>query len=188
MGRTRCNVTSGTISLSAGVSDYANAVTAMEILNVFTTSSSQKYPLTHVDTQTLLDMRNSTFQSSPIRWYAYNGFDLFMIYPTPALADTVTLYYVPYPTALSASSDSPVDIPAEYHPAVEYYAFYRAATFSDDTSSQMGQQYLQQYELWIRRLKKRIALAGGRKLPRARITDGREWPFHDRSTYPGGAF
>ncbi len=194
VGRSRCKVSSGTTSLSAGQADYTISG-SMEILNAFVSFAGQNYQLQHVDTETLLNMRNaSVAYTSPARYYAFNGADLLMIYPTPATAasatnpDSVTFYYVPYPTTLSASSDSPSEIPTEYHPAVEYFAFYRGATFTDDQSSQMGQQYLQQYEMWLRRLKKRVALSGGRTLARARIADGRGFPFHDRSRYPGGSY
>jgi hypothetical protein len=194
VSRTRCKVGSATNSLSAGVGDYS-IVGSMELLNVYVTFNGQQYPLQHVDTETLLEMRNaSVVYTSPARYYAFNGVDLLMLWPLPVTAasatspDYISFYYVPYPTTLSASADTPSDVPSEYHPAVEYYALYRGATFTDDTSSQMGAQYLQQYEMLLRRLKRRVALSGGRRLARARVADGRGFPYHDRSTYPGGSF
>jgi hypothetical protein len=107
-----------------------------------------------VSPQEILRLRafSTTFDASnyPAAYYAVTG-NLLMVWPTPSAADVITLYYVPYPTALSGASDDPSDsthggIPAEWHPGIELYAKWQMADSSDDSSSGQGERYRLQYE------------------------------------------
>lgn len=190
--RTGCYVVSATISLSAGTSDYSNAFTAaMDIKTIYTTSGGVNFPISRVDIDTLLQMRQaSSTYSSPTQFFAFAGANLLMVYPTPSIAasasspDTLTAYYIPTPTTLSVSSDTPPEIPGEFHPAVEQYALMRAARYSDDSTSQQGAMYEQSYERWVRRGSRAVAMAGSHRLAPMPRRDSRGVPYHDRSRYP----
>lgn len=190
--RTGCYVTSATLSLSAGTADYSNAFTAaMDIKTIYTTSGGINYPIARVDIDTLLQMRQaSTTYSSPTQFFAFAGANLLMVYPTPANAassstpDQLTAYYVPTPATLSVTSDTPTEIPGEFHPAVEQYALMRAAKYADDSTSQQGAMYAQEYERWVRKGCKAVAMAGSHRLAPMPRRDSRGVPYHDRSRYP----
>jgi len=188
--RTSCQVRCANLTLTVGTSNYTLPTNILRIVSTYQVSSSISYQLQEVNLDDLLALRRATAGNvSPSQYYAVAGADLFLIYPTPASADTVTFYYVPRPATLSASSDTPSEIPSEFHPLVEYFAFYRAATYTDDTSSQLGQQYLQRYEMLIKQMKRDIGLKGNHRLPVASIgSQRRSIPFHDRSVYPGGGY
>ncbi len=191
MLRTNCRVRCANLTLTAGTSNYTLPTSVLKIMTADQVSSGINYQLDQTSLEDILAMRRaSSAYVSPSQYYAVEGSDLFLIYPTPALSsDTVTFYYVPRPATLSVSSDSPSEIPSEFHPLVEYYAFYRAATYTDDSSSQGGQAYLQRYEMLLKQMKRDVGLKGNHRLPRASVRSARQLlPFHDRSTYPGGSY
>lgn len=181
---TRSKVQSATFTLTSGSKDYTMDTEVLSIIDVYITSSSVDYSLVRVAVDTLLEYRRNgaTVQQSPARYYAYAGGNLLMFYPTPNAADTVTVYYVDRPTALSASSDSPSDVPAEYHPLIEWYALWRAADYDDDASSQQGKRYQAMYEQGRGMMRRDLNLKGG-KLPPARVPGvGRRLIPRDNST------
>lgn len=184
--RTSCRQRSGTLTLTAGTADYTLDTTIMRIFNAYVTSGGINYWLEEISVDDLLAMRRASSSNvSPAQYYAVAGADLFLIYPTPAAADTVSIYYVPRPTVLSVSSDSPSEIPAEFHNTVEFYAEARAASMSDDAGSQMGNFYLGRYEQEIKRMRRLVQLKGNHRMPLAsRRSAVSRMPFHDRSTYP----
>lgn len=149
----------------AGTSDYTLDTGILEILDCYTTSNSQNYPLQRVTLSEIIRMRQaSPSSSSPIRYYAVQGGNLFAAYPTPTASGTVTVYYVPRPATLSSGSDTPSEIPTEFHKLVEWYALAEAADFDDDGSSGVGQGYLARYEKGIREARKALTLKGGTRL------------------------
>lgn len=183
--RTGCRVRSANLTMAAGSNDYTLDTSILRIIDAYVQVSSTSYWLDRVSVEEInMLRRTTTASSSPAQYYAVAGADLLMIYPTPATADTLTIYYIPRPATLSLSSDSPSEIPAEFHKAVEFYALREAADLTDDATAQMGASYQQLYEQWIRRIKKWVALKGHHRLPRATINHSRNTvPFHDRSTY-----
>src|SRR5689334_3142602 len=158
--RTSCKVQSAELNLTSGAGDYTVDTDILRIVKATTTSQSVTYDLEERSMDDILAMRNASSTSiSPAQYYAMVGSDLFLIYPTPSSDDdTVTFYYVPRPATLSASSDSPEEIPAEFHKAVEFYALSEAGNFADDGTAQQGLMYLQMYEQWIKRIKKWVGL------------------------------
>jgi len=88
-----------------------------------------------------------------------------MVWPTPSESGTITVYYVPRPATLSSGSDTPSEIPAEFHKLVEWYALAEAADYVDDESSGMGALYLQRYEKGIREALKAVSRKGGKLAP-----------------------
>lgn len=185
--RTRCRVRAATLALTIGTKDYTIDTAVLLILDAYLTMAGIDYPLERVGVDELLTWRRASVGNvSPAQMYAVAGSDLFMIYPTPATADTITFYYVPRPATLSVSSDTPSEVPAEFHPAVTLYADWQLASLADDNSSQNGAAYQARYEQEIRRIKRWVGLKGNNRLPRATIRRNRGAPleYHDRSRYP----
>lgn len=173
---TRCYVTTDTLSLSAGTKDYDLQSSKTSILAINKIVDSNNIPLEHVSPEAIYDRRRAsgTTASSGTRRYAMEGGNLLMIWPTPSASETLTLYVVPRPTALSATADDPSTtslggIPSEYHKAIEMYACYQAADYDDDASSGIGANYLKDYEMEVARIRKALRFKAGRKLSRSRI-------------------
>jgi hypothetical protein len=170
MLRTGIKVQQGNPTLTANEGDYTLDTDILQIIDCYVTSAGQPYSLERVSHFELLALRRSqTSTDSPVRRYATMGANLLLVYPTPAASDELTVYFVPRPVVLTAGGDIPSEIPAEYHPAVEYYALSRLASMRDDQTSAQGQRYDEKYEAWVRRAKKTINLMGGSRLAPARV-------------------
>ena len=165
----RPNIKSTTATLTAGKYDYSMAtdlsVNALAINEVYSQdfSSTVWYQLHRQTPQQILNLRVGTqFQGSPpVRWYAVNGFDTLMVYPTPIAADVLTIYYQPVPAVLALTGDSPTDIPSEYHKTVEFYALAEAGAYINDAPSQNGQAFRLLYQQELILLKKSFRQRGG---------------------------
>lgn len=126
--------------------------------------------------------------TNPSSCYALAGSNLLMVWPTPGDDDVITVYYVPRPVLLTADSDTPTEIPAEFHPAVEQYALWKLASMTDDSSSSNGETYRVQYEGrdgrggMVARIKKHVTQKGGR-LGRAQLHPSRRnrWALYARN-------
>lgn len=184
--RTDCRIRAADMAMTAGVSNYTMDTSIMKIYDAYVTVSGIAYWLEVTTIDEILAMRRTTTANvSPAQFYAVAGSDMLLVYPAPATADTLTIYYVPRPTTLSAGSDTPSEIPSEFHKAVEFYALREAADYSDDSTSQGGMAYQQLYEQWIKRIKKWVWLKGNHRMPRATVRRNRaSIPFHDPSRYP----
>jgi hypothetical protein len=130
----------------------------------------------------------------PAVYYAIVGANVLKVYPTPSAADTITVFYVPRPTAMSAAQ-RPVRhhlrrrARRSIHKAIVLYAEWQAADYRDDESSSQGERYRQLYEDEIKRIRRYVTLHGGRlgkahscirpvvgRLPRVTVTRaGRRW-------------
>jgi len=189
--RSRCKVNCADMTLTANEWRYTLSTTPLAVLEVWTESSAGlTVPFERTTSEHILKLRAglATNNGAPVRYYATEGADLFLVWPTPTSAETVKLLYVPRPTAMSATSDSPSYIPSEHHKALEFYALWQAADYDDDGSSQVGEVYRVQYEGVdgrggiLRRIRQGNRWKGGRSLGPARV--GRRWPIrpHDPST------
>lgn len=186
VNRSDCRIRCATLTLTAGAWKYTLPTTILKIMTCYVATSTGSYPLEMVSEDDIIAMQSASSASiSPAQYYAVAGSDFLLMYPTPASADTLNIFYVPRPAVLSASSDSPSEIPAEFHRLVEYYAEARAASFSDDGGSQMGNSYRALYEQELRRMKRQVWLKGGHRMPLASVRSRiRRLPYHDRSAYP----
>jgi hypothetical protein len=110
----------------------------------------------------LLRRRGGIVTTSRGGYFATQGINKLMLFPTPTEAYNITFYYVPRPTALSASADVPSDIPAEYHKALEFYALSEAADEDDDSTSLMGDRYRLLYEGFVSKARRQKQWRGGR--------------------------
>lgn len=173
--RTSCRVNPATMTLTSGTNDYRLDATVLLVKDAYTTASSQTYPFEQVSPDRLLEMRRgNTGTSSPTSYYALHGSDLLMVYPTPSAADTLNLYYVPRPTAMSDAAHDPSNatyggVPVEFHKAIEYFALAQGADYQNDETSAQGQRYTELYEKELRKVTKYVNVKGNTRLPRATV-------------------
>lgn len=182
--KTGCYVTTTTLALSANTKDYQLATGILDIQRVI---DADNVPLEEVAPDEIFDLRRaaSTTSSTVGLRYAVDGANLFMVYPTPSAAATLTLYYVPRPTVMSAathdpSSVSPTNyggIPTEFHKLIELYALAEGSDYDDDQTAEQGQRYRALFDRGIAEMRRHLSLKGSRKLPRARIGGTRRRPI-----------
>ena len=177
--KTNCKVQTTTISLSSSTSDYTIPSSFLNILEVYTTTSGQAYSMQRSTAEDIIRRRigvSPGFNSSPARYYATQGNDLLMVWPTPSAADSLSVYYVARPTALSVSSDVPSDIPAEFHQLIEYKACAEAADYAEFVVLRYRMvptidptRWFALYEKGLKDLRTSVSKAGGRRLAPVRI-------------------
>lgn len=176
--RSRVHVNCLTVTLTANTWRYNLDTKILAILDITVTDSGTG--------DTLMPMRTTTDDilwrrsrgggdaTSPMQYYALAGHDLLLVYPTPAAADSIDVFYVPRPTALSTSAHDPSNetyggIPSEYHKAVELYACWQAAEYTDHAPSRYGLKFQQDYEAWLVRIRRQARNKGGRYWGAARV-------------------
>lgn len=175
---TGCYVASSALS-GVSTADYTLPTAALELRDLYLTSSGTDYLLERASMDEILRMRRFTPSASgPTRYYALAGHNLLMFYPTPAATDSFTLYYVPYPTALSNSAHTPSNsayggVPDENHNVIEFYALFRLADYDDDSTSQMGERYYALYRQGVADMRRHLSKKGGYRLARARVNPRR---------------
>lgn len=177
--RTGAKVQSDTLTLSASTASYTLSSSVLSVIDVYTLSGSTNYQLQRVTPEQIIRMRTlNTTSSSPTRYYAVSGADLFIVHPQPSAADTVEMIIVKRPAALSASSDTPSDLPSEWHKAIEYYALWQGGDYDDDQSSSQGERYRQTYEQYLSEVKQANQRKGGARLAPAQVNYRRRllWP------------
>lgn len=177
--QTHCKVRGCTMPLTSGTTDYTLDTDILQIKSVYTSGG---VVLERLELTDLLDLRRSSSSgAAPSRYYAVAGSNLITVYPTPGTGESLTVYFVPRPTAMTSSSDTPTDVPAEFHKAIEFYALREAADYDDDQSSYIGRYYDTQYKEHIQRIKKMVFMKGGSRLPVSRLRRGYSTLAHDPS-------
>lgn len=166
--RTHCKVGTTTLNLTAGTGDYTLAASILTTLDLYLTSGGTNYRFERSTPQEILSYRLNAATSIP-RCYAVAGANLLMLYPVPLSADTLTIYQVAAPTALSAGTDVPSDVPAEQHKLIEWYACWRGADYDDDSTSNQGDRYKTMYLDGIKEFRRLIQRKGGSRLAPARL-------------------
>lgn len=171
--RTHCYIVSATSTLTAGVYEYDLDSSILAIDEIWVSASGVGgHELERVDSRTV--KRNvaysQTVQGTPYM-YALLGANRLVVFPVPNAADTMTQWYVPRPTAMSAGANDPSTatyggIPAEFHDGLELYAEWRLGSLADDASSGQGARYKQDYLEFIRDMKADLFRKGGKRLPR----------------------
>ncbi|MCR4340858.1 MAG: hypothetical protein NUW01_13340 [Gemmatimonadaceae bacterium] len=174
-------LTSQTVTPGANA-DYTIATSILLITDLYVTAGSVDYPLEKTSLADIIRLRQASASSAgPARYYAQVGSNKLAFYPTPAAADTMTVYYVPVPTAMSTSSHDPSDatyggIPVDYHDLIARYAMARLASFDDDASSAQGSRYWEEFNSGLAQMRRELNRHGGRRLPRARLSNRRIFP------------
>jgi hypothetical protein len=174
--------------------DYTLDATILATVELYFTSGSTQYALTRVSVPELIERRRvSTAAGSPTMFYAETGANLLMFWPSPGANDTLTVYHVPNPTALSGATDDPSStsptnfggIPSILHRAIFYFACSELASYDDDQTSAQGQRYRDWYDKEIIRYHKILRSKGGDRNARAIVNEKRRRrAFHDNSVYP----
>jgi hypothetical protein len=186
--RARVNISESTMTTTANTADYTLDDEILVLNDMTYSNSSGTSQLIRTTPADILMMRTATpAVSGYVRYYALNGNDLLMLYPTPTSVDTITVWYVQRPTPLDTGSNDPSDeayggIPTEYHKAIELYALAEGAEFTDHQPSQFGALFRQQYEAKLVEIKRSMRHKGGRSLGNATL--GRRKLIGANSQYP----
>jgi len=176
-----------------GVSgDYTLDAAILDIVELYLTSSSAtRYALARVSVSELIERRRvSVASGSPTSFYAVTGDNLMMFWPGPGTGDTLSVYSVPVPTALSVATDDPSTnanggVPQILHEAIFFYACSRCASYDDDQTSAQGQRYSDWYDKEITRYHKILREKGGDRNARAIVNEKRRRrAFHTNDIYP----
>ena len=172
--KTRCKVSPFTMALTAGTADYTLSTSVLAIVDLYVAATNgDNFLPERVSPSEILRMRLAASSDSPALSYAVAGSNLLMVYPTPSAADVLTGSYVPRPTTLSSGSDTPSEIPTEWHKLVVFYTCWRGADADDDTTSEQGERYRGLYEQGIRELRNAVAKKGGFRLAPAQVNPRR---------------
>ena len=168
---THCHIKIGTTTLTSGTGDYELDT---DILAIHKITGDDNVPWQRVNESDIEELRRADATSEQTFKYAVTGSNLIMVWPTPSSAQTATIYFVPRPTPMTSASHDPSNaiyggIPAEHHKALEFYALWQGADFDDDTTSQQGDRYFGQYQLWLGKIKKGQKLKGGNRMPKATL-------------------
>lgn len=193
--RTQIKVTTATVSLTANTWEYTLDSSVLLIKRVVWDGSTDDRKLRRVSPDELVEMQTrGTSPSDSFLYYALDGGDLFMVYPTPSASATLKLYVVQRPTEMSSASHDPSNatyggIPVEFHPAIEEYGLWKFADQDDDSSSGQGERYRLGFEGadgnggWIGKIRKYRTMKGGTTLPRAKVGRRRYVPSDNSADF-----
>ena len=155
--KTKAVKQTASLTLTAGTADYTIDASILAFEDIYLVPvSGYEQMLTPEDTYAIRAMRraSSPVIASPPSFYAYEG-NMLLLYPTPASSsDTLHMVYVGKPSGTfvgAAGSVSWLDatlgnIPTQYHDILESYVKMKAAQYSNDAPSQMGQTYKAEWE------------------------------------------
>jgi len=189
---THCYVKEETFTPFDGTStNYTMDSGILEIVDAYFVSSGVNYRLERVSVNELIERKRiSVPTGTPTMYVAMNGENMLQFWPAPGVSDTLDVYFVPIPTALSVSSDDPSTttlggVPSYFHKAIEYWACAEGADYDDDQTSAQGQRYRDDYDKEIVRYRKHMRRRAGNRNQRAVVNDVKKRrPFHDPSIYP----
>lgn len=181
--RTHCNVNCADLTTSADVWKYTLPSSVMAMKEIWRDGSDVL--VVPVDPTQITRMRTASPQvADSFLYYALEGSDLLMLYPTPADSYELDVFYVPYPTAMAVTSDSPTDIPVEYHTGPELYALWRGADYRDDDTSKQGLTYREQYLEYVQETIRSLNRKQGQRMPVARTSRRGLLTRRRRDVYP----
>lgn len=148
---TRPSVSVSIQVITANQGDYSlgsdfglTGLTSIRDVTYTATNGPGTYSLEQVEPSFMRELRETSTASYWINCYAIDGLDTFMVFPeTQAAGDTITIYYVPRPTALIAETDIPSGLPEEFHELYEIAAIQRSMRQS---SPEYAAQYTQMFE------------------------------------------
>lgn len=171
-----CTANTASYTLPSGVARIKQMTTLLAGTTGYTA------PIRQVSLEKILSMRQSSGTSAvtgTITHYALNGISDLEVYPTPTTADTINIFYVALPTALSANTDVPI-LPEPYASKVlEYGALVEAADFVKDPFGYLA--YAQTLEEWMSRLRLDLNRRRGGQTEQFDVVPYRSFPPHDPS-------
>ena len=182
---TELNITSSTMTVTAGSYSYTlpSAVLRIKEMVITPVGSTVSAPLRQTTLDDILRRRRAAGGMQNfggyVTHYALLGINDFEIWPTPQAADSITIYYVAAPTALSADSDTTI-LPEPFASKIlEFGALAEAADFKGDPA---GPQWAAEYQQWMQRLRAHLTRKMGGQPGQFRIWDDKVFPPHDPST------
>lgn len=161
LAETKALVREAEMTMTAGVSDYtiplSNIIAfSMVWIEPASPNSADTVELTQVSSSEMLSKRRYEYTGDHPSVYQLLGMDMLRVYPVPTGTETLHMLYVPAPPALVAGDDLTLaGVPLPDHPTCEEYVSWKAADWDDDTSSKVGQAYMQGWEVGIRKAKAR---------------------------------
>lgn len=181
--RTKMHTRLASMALTAGQYSYELDTDILAMKDLWIDPSS--------GTSALLEPKNAsdilymrTLVSSPAfptMYYSLEGANMLLLHPAPSSsADTLHILYVPRPAAMSVTADTPSatangGIPAEFHPALESYAKWKAAEHAD---RQDAQKFQQDYQIGVIEAMKSTTTKAGVRL------SGIKWGKRNQSVIP----
>lgn len=154
---TEAIVTFATLTMTASSATYTFPPQVARVRQMFVTpagqtSANQQLPMTRTTLDDILRKRSSggiTANGGDYsRYYSFVGVNDFEVWPTPAAADVITLYYASYPTALVNVGDLPVIEEPYASKLLEYGALVQAGDFKGDPGTADWQA---DYDQWMGR-------------------------------------
>lgn len=175
--------TTGTMTLTVDQDTYTLPSAAVRIKQMRVTHGGNfTRPLAPTSLEQILEWQSGSASGAvtgAVSHYAVQGINEVVFWPTPSSADTVTVWYVMQPTALSGSSDVTV-LPEPYATrCLENGAAYELALFAKDPDAQV---YKAEFELAKRALRAHLQRMQGAMTRQFRITRGDRYVPHDPST------
>jgi hypothetical protein len=142
-----------TMSLTSGSGSYALPAAVARIRQMAVQPSGSTVfnaPLILTTLDEILQRRQAGQQGSypQATHYTVVGINGLEVWPTPAAADVISIYYVSYPTALSANTDVPVFEEPYASKILEYGALAEAGDFKGDPATG---QWAADYTDWMGR-------------------------------------
>lgn len=190
---TECLQDSDTITLTANTGSYTipSAVSRIKQMVIKQTgTNAYNRPLTLVDLASILRWRQSNggqaVTNGTAYYYSVSGLNDLDLFPTPASADTLLMYYSAVPTPLSADADVP-QIPEPYATeCIESGALVSAFDYMKDfiSSNTIRQVYSGSVAEFRQHLRRR---EGGQTKQFAKTT-GLYRPPHDPSVDVGASY
>lgn len=184
--QTECLVCRSTMTLTANESIYTlpSAVARMKYVAIRGSGqSTYDAPLMEVTVDDLLQWRRSSggvsSSSSTPTHYCLVGLNQLELWPPPAAANTLLLYYVYFPTVLTADADVAVLQEPWNTRLLEYGALVEASDFIDVAKADT---YRQWYDLWLGKFQQHLNRRGGAQVRQLPLIFPREYVPHDRST------
>jgi hypothetical protein len=178
----RCDlyVATSETTLTSGSADYELDTDILRVIDAFIvpSGSSERGRMVPMTMESILELRRAsslTALTGSNVYYALAGANLFMVYPTPTAADTVTFYFVPRPTAMTSGTNDPSSatyggIPTEFHRGIELFALWHLSDYDDDQMAQNGEMYRNRYfEYLSMNVRASINRKHGSRMPRARV-------------------
>lgn len=169
--RTEALQTKGTMTLTPNEPSYLLDVDIIRIKMIrgkAAGSTDWGGPLYETDLDDLLELRRSvpyaTNDGAPSR-YSLIGKNRLELHPAPATADTLEVWYVYLPTALSADGDIP-ELQEPYVKLIEYGASYDVALIQKDPDALL---YREDYERGIREFRGHMNRRAGGPVQQLRV-------------------
>ena len=180
------SLTAGTVFYTISVTFAISDLLSIKYIEYSASGSTDSYPVVPTSLEEILALRNQSTPSGVVRLYAMRDYDTLELYPAPqTTGDTLDIYYVQAPTALSADSDLPSAIPSEFHDTITFGA---TARMCEDEDADLAETYEQKYQRRLNLLRWYVRERVGNIPRRTRVgypTRRTQMP-HDRSSYYSG--